>query len=414
MRRFCLRRRQPARLGGPALFLLAGCLLTSAPRAATSDDHQQAVAALTDIEAAIGELVQADASYAVGPETYHRAAQRAINALAGSSGDGYRADAGSPGDASGALGHIDSLLDRSATPVWVAPLHSAEANVRAAITHLDDARNAHEFMDYATAASRALTYLEAARGRPTETGVFGGLEGALANTVLGVPAGAQQQDACKAPSAAPAYGVHGGYVAWVTVPATGGSHALAEDPGAASLSLQDGMIVLKSVVAPLVAAACAKTHAAAAPSTTAPSTTAASPPARVSLPSPPALYTEVQAEQGEQIFAAKCVACHGTDLQGTAGPSVAGNDFLNTAQHNGWTLSIIRYIVFELMPRNAPSSLSAVENASVMAYLLASDCYPPGSTPFPASDQPAFTKMKLGPVAGKHAKANAKGVCPVD
>jgi len=410
MRRFSVRRQQPARFGGPALLLLAGCLVASAPRAATTDDHQQAVGALTNIEAAIAELVHADASYAVGPETYHRAAQRAINALAGSAGDGYRADAGSPGDASGALGHIDALLDRSATPVWVAALHSAEANVRAAITHLEDARKAHEFMDYATAASRALTYLEVARGRPTETGVFGGLEGALANTVLGVPAGAQQQDACKAPSSAPAYGVHGGYVAWVTVPAREGTHALAEDPGATSLSLQGGMIVLQSAAAPIVVTDCDKQHAALGPR----STTAASPIAPVSLPAPPALYTKSQAEQGKQIFATKCVACHGTDLQGTAGPSVAGSDFLNTAQHNGWTLSIIRYIVFELMPRNAPASLSPDENARVMAYLLASDCYPPGSTPFPASDQPAFTKIKLGPVPGKHAEANAKGVCPVD
>lgn len=412
MRRFRLRHQQPARRGGPAALLLAACLtclVAPVPRAATTDDHQQAVAALRDIEAAITELVKADASYAAGPQLYHRAAQRTINALAGTSGDGYRADAGSPGDPSGALGHIDALLDRSATPVWAAPLHSAEANVRAAITYLSDARRAHGFMKYAAAASRALTYLEVARGRPTETGVFGGLEGALANTVLGVPAGARQEDACRPPSAAPAYGVHGGYVAWVTVPASGHSQTLAEDPGATSLSLRDGMIVLQTVAARIVATDCSKDTAAgsrpAAP---------ALPVTRVSLPAPPALYTKAQAEQGKLIFATKCVACHGTDLQGTAGPSVAGNDFLNTAQHNGWTLSIIRYIVFELMPRNSPASLSPKDDASVMAYLLASDCYPAGSTPFPASDQPAFAKIKLGPVPGKHAGVNAKGVCPVD
>jgi polar amino acid transport system substrate-binding protein len=412
MRRFALRLQEPARRGGPARLLLAGCLtclVVATPRAATIDDHQQAVAALNDVEAAITELVGADASYAVGPEVYHRAAQRAINALAGTGGEGARADAGSPGEPTGALGHIDSLLDRSATPVWVAPLHSAEANVRAAITYLSDARHADDFMKYADATSRALTYLEVARGRPSETGVFGGLEGALANTVLGVPAGARQQDACKPPSAAPAYGVHGGYVAWVTVPASGDAHALAEDPGATSVSLQDGMIVLHTVAAPIVATDCSK-DAAADPQSAAP----ASPVTRVSLPAPPALYTKAQAEQGKQIFAIKCVACHGVDLQGTAAPSVAGSDFLNTAQHNGWTLSVIRYIVSELMPLNSPASLSPQDAASVMAYLLASDCYPPGGKPFPASDRPAFAKIKLGPVPGKHAGENAKGVCPVD
>jgi polar amino acid transport system substrate-binding protein len=384
-------------------------VVASSARAATTDDHQQAVGALTDVEAAITELVHADASYAVGPRVYHRAAQRAINALAGDGGDGYRADAGSPGDPSGAIGHIDALLDRSATPVWVAPLHSAEANVRAAVSYLHEALDADGFMEYATTTSRALTYLEVARGRPTETGALGGLEGALANTVLGVPAGARQQDACQAPSAAPAYGLHGDYLAWVTVPASGGTHALAEDPGATSLSLQGGMIVLHTVAAPIVARDCGKTTTGDPPSA-APTL----PITHVSLPAPPALYTKAQAAQGKQIFTTKCAACHGADLQGTAGPSVAGNDFLNTAQHNGWTLSIIRYIVFELMPRNSPASLSPNDDASVMAYLLASDCYPPGSKPFPASDQPTFATIKLGPVPGTHAGQNAKGVCPVD
>jgi polar amino acid transport system substrate-binding protein len=412
MRRFSASPQQPARQRGPAAFLLAGCLtflVASAPRAAATDDHQQAVTALTDIKAAITELVHADASFAVGPQVYHRAAQRAINALVGDAGDGYRADAGSPGDPSGALGHIEKLLDRSVTPVWVTPLHSAEANVRAAVTYLHDALGADGFIEYATTTSRALTYLEVARGRPTETGAFGGLEGALANTVLGVPAGAQQQDACRGPSAAPAYGLHGGYVAWVAVPASDGTYALAEDPGATSLSVQGGMIVLHTVVAPIVARDCGKPNAGGPPSAAAPL-----PVTHVALPAPPALYTKAQAEQGKQIFTTKCVACHGADLQGTAGPSVAGNDFLGTAQRNGWTLSIIRYIVFELMPRNSPASLSPKDDASVMAYLLASDCYPPGSTPFPASDQPTFATIKLGPVPGKHSGENAKGVCPLD
>ena len=96
----------------------------------------------------------------------------------------------------GAIGHIDALLDRKETPVWAAPLQGAEANMRAAVAYLQDSLKARELMDYELAASRALTYLEVARGRPTETGVLGGLEGALANTVLGVPAGATQADGC--------------------------------------------------------------------------------------------------------------------------------------------------------------------------------------------------------------------------
>ncbi len=87
-------------------------------------------------------------------------------------------------------------------------------------------------------------------------------------------------------------------------------------------------------------------------------------------------------------------------MQGVAAPSVAGTDFLTTAQHNGWTLEIIRYLVFTMMPMNAAHSLSPEAYAAVMAHLLASNCYPAGSTPFPTDDDPKFAKIKLGPVPG--------------
>ncbi|HEX2940470.1 MAG TPA: cytochrome c [Rhodopila sp.] len=469
---------QPAQVFGPAFLLLTALLLPQTSRAADTagDDHQQAVAALTDVKAAIAEIVQADSSYATNKDIYYQASQRAINALAGAHGAGYAADAGTPGDAEGAIGHIDALLNRQGTPAWATALHGAEANVRAAIVHLNDATHAHELMDYAIAVSRALTYLQVAQGRPTEIGLFGGLEGALANTVLGVPAGAQQQDACAGlSSTAPAYGTHGGYLAWVTIPAGDGKHVLAEDPGATDVSVQNGAITLHTAANKLVMSACDK-HAEAAPAAPAhdaaaqaapasqaarapqtaqtelaaaktpadpaPSAQAATsaqaapstPPAQQDAPKSasgsasgsaqtkpaasdgdplPALYTEAQAKAGSKIFAAHCVACHGANLQGTAAPSVAGTDFLTTAQHNGWTLQIIRYIVFKMMPRNAPATLSPEESADVMAFLLASDCYPAGSKPFPSDEEPSFAKVHLGPVPNHPAGQNGKGVCPV-
>ncbi len=523
---------RPARFAGPASGVVPGvlgmprmlmprmlamvCALAwlLAPNAvmagvATADDHQQAVAALADVKAAVAELVQADATYAADPNVYHRAAHRAINALTGTQNEGYVASAGTPGDPAGAIGHIDSLLDRTATPVWASALQSAEANTRAAVNHLQDAAKADELMDYVLAASRALAYLEVARGRPNESGVFGGLEGALADTDLGIPAGARQEDACHPPAAAPGYGTHGGYIAWVALPAGDGTHELAEASGATSLSVQGGMIVLPTAAAKLVADACAR-HAKADPpdpqsatgrsatgqaatgqSATGQSATGQSATGRSATGqsatgqpatgqsatgqsatgqpatgqpatgqpatgqaatgqaateqsatkqfamgeavaaqtaaaqhptqapgsaggAPPALYTKAQAAQGMQIFATKCVACHGANLQGTAAPSVAGNDFLATANHNGWTLAIMRYIVFQLMPRNSPASLSPQDNADVMAFLLASNCFPAGAKPFPSNNDPSFGNIELGPVAGQHPGENAKGVCAVE
>lgn len=428
----------PARISEPALRLCAACIAAALAfvwpaMAEPSDDHQQAVAALADVKAAITELVRVDASYATDRNVYHAASQRAINALTGENGAGYVAGTGEPTDTAGAVGHIDSLLDRQETPVWAAPLHGAEANVRAAIVYLQDSMKARELMDYQIAASRALTYLEVARGRPTETGVLGGLEGALANTALGVPAGATQVDGCKAPSAAPAYGMHDGYLAWVTVPGGDGSHALAEAPGGTQLDVHGGFIVLHTAAASLVTAACNSHAQAAFPHDTAAATqpiaqamihltadeaTAQQSPASTQTTgqtaAPPALYTVAQAKRGAQIFTTTCVKCHGENLQGTAAPSVAGDDFLVTAQHNGWTLAVVRYLVVNNMPLNAPSKLSPTQYAAVMAFLLASNCYPAGNTPFPTSAEPAFNNIKLGPVPGEHSGKDSRGVCKVD
>jgi len=398
----------PARSLGPVLFLLGTLLLVPASAGAaqgvgtTGGDHQAAAAALSDVKAAIATIVAADASYATDRNVYHRASQRAINALEGTRGLDYRAEPGNPGDAAGAIGHIDALLDRAATPVWAAPLHGAEANLRAAVAHLQDSLHARELMDYELMVSRALAYLEVAQGRPTEIGVLAGLEGALANTVLGVPADAQMADGCAQPPDAPAFGTHDGYVAWVTLPAGEGTHTLAENLGGTDVTVHGGMIVLHTAAAPLVAQRCS----AHADRTATPSVTPAA--GEGSLPK---LYTMAQAEQGAQIFASKCVSCHGANMQGVAAPSVAGNDFLTTAAHNGWTLAIIRYLVFKLMPLNASGSLSPDQYANVMAYLLASNCYPAGTMPFPTADSPGFTKIKLGPVPGHPEGQNSQGVC---
>lgn len=415
---------RPARKCGPAflplfLFLAAAIARPWPASAETRSDHQQTVAALADVKAAIAQLVRVDASYSDDNARYHRAAHRAINALVGAGGDGYDAAVGTPGDAAGALRHIDALLNRKANPVWVTPLHTAEANIRGAVAHLVDATKARGLMRYAIAASRGLTYLDVAVGRPNQTGVFGGLEGALAYTVLGLPAGAHTQDACRAPASTPSYGItHDGYVAWIALPASAGTHRFPEAVWATSLTMHDGMIVLNTAAAKLVAKACGKQAAAdpaarqtAVAPTKAASDTASPATGNASLP---ALYTKAQAERGKQVFMTTCTACHGTNLQGTAAPAVAGNDFLTTAKNDKWTLEVIRYLVFKVMPLNASGSLSPNEAANVMAFLLASNCYPAGNTPFPEKNEASFAKIKIGPVPGKHPGQNDKGVCPVE
>lgn len=437
-----------ARAIGP-VFLLGLSAVGPAAYAVPLDDHREALAALADTRAAMTEIMQAENSYSTDKEVYHGFAQRALNALVGAKSEYYVAGADNSADAIGAVGHIDRLLDRTANPPWVEAMHGAEANIRAAAANLVDARDTRELMDFEIAASRALRHLDVAVGRPNQIGVFGGLEGALATTALGVPQGAVVANACALPApdqvrGAPAFGIAAGYLAYVAVPATSGTHALPGPVGGTEISVGNGAVVLHTAATPLVAKLCARHAAAASPirlvadNGAAPSrnfaaatTTGAAPPhptaaaaakatsaqagngAAAGTAAVPALYTMAQAEAGKKLFEQNCVACHGTNLQGTAAPSVAGHDFLNTAKSDGWTLEVIRYIVFDLMPRNSPGTLQPEQSADVMAYLLASNCYPAGNTPFPAKNASDLSKINMGPLPGAHPNANQYGVCPV-
>jgi len=66
------------------------------------------------------------------------------------------------------------------------------------------------------------------------------------------------------------------------------------------------------------------------------------------------------------------------------------------------------------MPLNSPSSLTPPDDADLTAVLLAANCYPVGTIPFPSGEEPAFAKVNLGPVPGKPDGQNAAGVCKID
>ncbi len=363
-------------------------------RAGEPDDHAQAAAALADVRAAIAEIVSADASFSTDRARYHASAQTVIDTLVGDQDKAFAGHPAQGADRGGALGHIDHLLDRKETAPWADLLRAADVNLRSAIAKLRRAEHARELMDYQIAVSQALANLEVARGRATEGGVLGGLEGALATTALGIPEGSAVVDGCAAPPGAPAYGVHDGLLAYVAVPANQGVHALQHDYGTVDVTVQGSVLLLHTSVAARVAAACdAMKHAEAAPADL------------------PKLYTHAQAVAGEGLFLNKCAGCHGTNLRGLAAPGVAGTDFLRTARQNSWTLKIVRYLVFNMMPLNAAGSLTKEQYASVMAFLLASNCYPAGDTPFPTADQPAFASIQLAPVSAGEERPD--GVCPL-
>jgi len=273
-------------------------------------------------------------------------------------------------------------------------------------------------------ATDALASLEMAIGRSSELTALGGLSGALATTVLGVPPGARFVSACRQPTELPAYGVAAGYLVYVALSTDHGALSLSFDFGARRIEVDGNRVIVYTAAAELLPSLCERDRTANADARSGDRGGYVRAAwfgsdrrlrgglmyvaAQTQDSQPPRLYTAQQAQAGRKIYQAQCVSCHGKNLQGTAAPAVAGKDFLETAERNGWTLEDMRSIVFYNMPFSAPGSLSPDQYADLMAYLLAEDCYPAGDRPFPAIDKPEFQNIPLKPLPSAQA---AEGIC---
>ena len=381
-----------------ALILCSGAV----PARAARDDRASALAALADVRAAVSEIVRIEDGFAVGHGAYLRAAHRAMNALVGRADDGYAAAFGDSGDGIGTLGHLDQMLDQSGSWLWTPAVQGAKANVLAAAATLQSALGEKEMENYQADLTQALASLALVVGRSGESGVLGGLDGALANTTLGVPAGAATQSGCVAPTRTPAYGVLAGQLVYVALSREDAARGLPQGISVSRVEVTGTGVVLYSPAARTASAVCRR-----------PShlqrTRAVAGAAASATPS----YTAAQAHAGIAVYRRYCLQCHGVDLQGAAGPAVAGNDFLINARRNRWTLSDMRTTIFENMPFSNPGSLSAKQYADVTAFLLAANCYSAGVEPFPQVASAALAKVKLGPVRGAKPGNRKLGTCVV-
>ena len=94
------------------------------------------------------------------------------------------------------------------------------------------------------------------------------------------------------------------------------------------------------------------------------------------------VYTDEQATAGEKTYFARCSSCHGDELGGIErAPALAGGPFLEA-----WRGRNLRRLFDRIdeMPPTEPKSLSPVDAAAVMAFLLRSSEMPSGPTALPA------------------------------
>jgi mono/diheme cytochrome c family protein len=395
----------------------------------TESPHNQALAALDDIEAAVGQIDSASRLTEHAPEPYKSAAQRALNALVGTSGTEHRQPAGSSNDEEGAIGHLKWLASHAGSAPWQAAVQGAEVNATVAKARLHEAIDADGLEQFQLSSSAALEALLVALGHDSETGPMGGLRGALATTSLGVPEGAMMVSGCAAPNVqprqTPAYGVQNGYLTFIAISDRDPHTSLPESLGVRDISIKNGMVIIHTDASNRIATICPENAQTSGSSATDPQNSIEGSPGAPLSPvaprpesrqgnsvDPPKLYTAAQAEQGKQVYAQNCAACHGDQLQGKTAPAIAGAAFLRKAQLLDWSVADMRSIVVTQMPRDNPGSLLPDQYAAVLAYLLGKDCYPAGHEEFPTKATDTIKNAKLHSVSASDRNQDT-GTCSV-
>jgi len=103
----------------------------------------------------------------------------------------------------------------------------------------------------------------------------------------------------------------------------------------------------------------------------------------------PLTFTAQQAAGGRANYAAKCSRCHGSDLEGGAGPALSGGGLDNYL--DGSVGNLFDFVIAS-MPQDAPGTLTPDETATVIAYLAARNGRTAGATALP-NDTAALAKM---------------------
>ena len=132
----------PLIVGAFGIITISGFAAFAATSEHTRNPHREAVLAVADIDAAIGELNAASDVTATNAEPYRQAAQRAANAIIGAGAPDYDTSAGEPSDHAGALNHLSWLSTHAATSAWGPAVQGALVNVKVAQAHLAQATKA--------------------------------------------------------------------------------------------------------------------------------------------------------------------------------------------------------------------------------------------------------------------------------
>jgi alcohol dehydrogenase (cytochrome c) len=106
-------------------------------------------------------------------------------------------------------------------------------------------------------------------------------------------------------------------------------------------------------------------------------------------------YTAAQATAGSTLYQARCQGCHGSALEGGAGPALSGATF--ASRWDGKPVSMLFDAISRTMPLDAPQSLSQDAYLTIIAYLLKENGVAAGNIPL----SPSRLQAPMPPTPGR-------------
>jgi alcohol dehydrogenase (cytochrome c) len=92
----------------------------------------------------------------------------------------------------------------------------------------------------------------------------------------------------------------------------------------------------------------------------------------------PVTFTAAQVSAGSTAFQTHCSSCHGSQLEGGAGPALSGANFKTLSTKVKATVSDIFTYMTTNMPLNAPASLSHTDYVNIMSFILSKNGFHAG------------------------------------
>jgi PQQ-dependent dehydrogenase (methanol/ethanol family) len=108
------------------------------------------------------------------------------------------------------------------------------------------------------------------------------------------------------------------------------------------------------------------------------------------------VFTAAQAARGKAVYAQKCAACHGKNLEGTPSTPLADSSFMNKWGDGKHSIDDLYFVIRTQMPYGAGGTLTNQQYIDVVAFILQSNGHRAGANQLVA-DSAALKKTMIGP-----------------